>query len=504
MNYKPLTLLAPAALAVGCSAQTDTAAMKPNVVVLYIDDLDFEELGYCGGEVYTPFIDSLAEQSLQLSSYYVAAPVSTPSRYSALTGRYASNSSSFVGQAKCDPAYVRWNADIVKGKDKTIATYLRDAGYHSGFVGKWHNGQPMPESELLAINMQTPNLEQVMATNYELQRKHVHLNSDFDYAQSIYANNLHAIGLPVELQEHNMEWVTKGALDFLDTCTSDEPFFLWFSTTVPHMPNPITSIKNDVSITAAGPQGKPIEGVQPSRESVLERTRARGIADSNASMLWLDDGIRAVFNQLDEMNALDNTLVIFASDNGESKGKMTCYQAAAHLPAFVYWRGKIMPATSDELTSNLDILPTLLELSGLEAEGANLDGESWVDMLLNGAELKRQAIYSEVVYQRAVITKKWKYIATRFTPEVAEGITAENRRDYSIEGMKAKDRYHNEEFYPAYYDDDQLYDIENDYNEQHNLYSDEQYATERETMRALMQDFIGSLPYDFGEYKSRR
>lgn len=495
-------MLAPIALAIGCSTEKKIET-KPNVVVLYIDDLDFEELGYCGGEVYTPFIDSLASQSLQLSNFYVASPVSTPSRYSSLTGRYASNSSSFVGQPKCNPAYVRWNADIVKGKDKTIATYLREAGYRSGFVGKWHNGQPMLEEELLAINMNTPNLTEVMATNYKLQREHVHKNSDFDYAESIYANNLHAIGLPKELQQHNMEWVTKGALDFLDTCNSSSPFFLWFSTTVPHTPNPIESLKNRVHITASGPLAEPITEVQPSRESVLERTRAKGIDDAHASMLWLDDGIRAVFNRLESMGVLDNTMIIFASDNGESKGKMTCYQAAAHLPAFIYWKGKIVPATCDELTSNLDFLPTFMELSGLDSSKDNLDGESWVDMIFNGAKLTREAIYSEVVYQRAVITKKWKYVATRFTPEVAKGVTKENRKRYSIEGMEAKDRYNNQNFYPAYFEDDQLYNLENDYNEQNNLYKDQNYEEQREKMRELMQEFISVLPYDFGEYKSK-
>ncbi len=501
MKLKSLSLVAPAAAAL-MSCSTEVAQQKPNVVVLYIDDLDFEELGYCGGEVYSPFIDSLAAQSLQLSNYYVAAPVSTPSRYSALTGRYASNSSSFVGQPKCDPAYVRWNADIVKGKDKTIATYLREANYKSGFVGKWHNGQPMAEENLLAINMETPDLTEVMARNYEAQRKHVHINSDFDYAESIYANNLHAVGLPKEMQQHNMEWVTKGALDFLDTCNDSEPFFLWFSTTVPHVPNPIGSLEGDARIIAGGLLEKPIEGVQPSRASVLERTRARGIDDKHAGMLWLDDGIRAVFTRLEEMDVLDNTLVIFASDNGETKGKMTCYQAAAHLPAFIYWKGKIMPATNDELTSNLDILPTLMELSGLDASDKNFDGESWVDMMLNGASLQREAICTEVVYQRAVITKEWKYVATRFTPEVAKNVTPENRTDYSIEGFVSKDRYNNQDFYPAYYDDDQLYNIKNDYDEQHNLYNDPQYAEQAATMRRLMGEFIGSLPYDFGEYKA--
>lgn len=483
---------------VGCGE----VKQSPNVVVLYIDDLDFEELGYYDGEVYTPFIDSLASESMQLSNFYVASPVSTPSRYTALTGRYASHSSSFVGQQKCDPAYIRWNANIVSGRDKTIAEHLREANYRSGFVGKWHNGQPIAEDSLMKTTMATENLNDYLATIYEEQRSYVVEHSGFDYAESIYANNLHVVGLPKEMQQHNMEWVTKGALDFLDSCTGDEPFFLWFSTTVPHDPNSIFSLEGDARITAGGLIQSPITGVQPSRESVLERTRARGIKDRNAGMLWLDDGLRALFNRLEEMGELENTMIIFASDNGESLGKVTCYQAAAHLPAFVYWKGKITSSSCDELTSNLDILPTLLELSGIDSEGRDLDGESWVDMLIGGGSLKREAIFSEVVYQRAVITKEWKYVATRFPQEIAQAVTEQNRRDYSIEGMVAKDRYHNEEYYPAYYQDDQLYNLKDDYNEQHNLYNDSRYEGQVSEMRRLMQEFISTLPYDFGEYHS--
>ncbi len=500
MRYQSLLFLCASAHLMSCS--TKPVKQKPNVVVLYIDDLDFEELGYYGGKVHTPFIDSLASQSLQLSNYYVASPVSTPSRYSALTGTYASHSSSFVGQLKSDPAYIRWNADIVKGRDKTIATYLRESGYNSGFVGKWHNGQPIAEDSLQQTTMQTPDLNNYMKIIYEEQRQYVQDNFDADYAQAVYANNLHAVGLPVEMQQHNQEWITKAAIDYLDQVDSNQPFFLWFSTTVPHTPNPIASLEGDARITASGYLDAPILDVQPSREDVLRRTRANGIEDEWSSMTWLDDGIRSVFNKLQAMDVLDNTLIIFASDNGESKGKMTCYQAAAHLPAFVYWKGKIMPATSDELTSNIDILPTLLDLSG-QVKPSNLDGESWINMMFEGAPLKREAIYSEVVFQRAVITKDWKYVATRFPAEIAKEVTAENRQEYSIEGYKALDRYGNQRFYPAYYDDNQLYNIKDDYDEQINVYNDPTNQRQVEKMRDLMQGFVATLPYDFGEFKSK-
>ncbi len=500
MNLRKISLMAAAvAAAVGCSK----VEQRPNIVVLYIDDLDFEELGYMGGKVHTPFIDSLASQSLQLTNYYVASPVSTPSRYSSLTGRYASNSSSFAQHDKADPAYIRWNADIVENLDVTIPTYLNEANYYSGMVGKWHNGQPIKESKLSEITMQSADLNAKIAEVYEQQRSYVERNSGFDYAESIYANNLHAIGLPEEMQLHNMEWVTKGALDFLSGCSGERPFFLWFSTTVPHTPNAIASLQGDARITAQGVMDKPIEGVQPSREDVLRRTRKLGIDDSHAGMLWLDDGIRALFAKLQEMDVLDNTIVIFASDNGESQGKMTCYQAAAHLPAFVYWRGKIAPAKVDELTSNIDILPTLLEISGAEQTALELDGESWVDMIFEQKPLKREALYCEIVYQRAVITKDWKYIATRFPRSTAEGVSAQNRQNYSIEGIEAKDRYRNDLHYPAYYDDDQLYDLRTDYNEQTNLYHDANHTDEVKRMRELMQRFVATVPFDFGEYRGR-
>ena len=499
---KPFLFLASTLAAASCTV----TEQKPNVVVLYIDDLDFEELGYCANNAYTPFIDSLAAQSMQFSNYYVAAPVSTPSRYSSLTGRYASHSSSFAQQEKCDPAFIRWNAKIVKGKDKTVAEYLRPLGYKSGFVGKWHNGQPIGEKKLAKNDEKDPEFNSKMKEIYKTMRAYVHENSGFDYAESIYANNLHAIGLPLPLQQHNMEWVTKGALDFLKQTDADEPFFLWFSTTVPHGPNPIGSLRGDARITAGGLLDAPITDVQPSRESVLARAKEKGIKPQYAGMIWLDDALRVLFNRLEEMNVLDNTLIIFASDNGEKQGKMTCYQAAAHLPAFVYWKGKIKPMTCDELTSNIDILPTVLDFCGERkiAQAAELDGESWKNMLLKNKPLKREAIYTEVVYQRAIITKDWKYIATRFPESVSKNVTPENRKNYSIEGVASKDYYRNDRDYPAYYDDNQLYDLTVDPVEQHNVYDDPANIKEVARMRKIMQSFVAGLPFDFGEFKSKK
>ncbi len=100
------------------------------------------------------------------------------------------------------------------------------------------------------------------------------------------------------------EWITKGAIDFIDQY-KDQPFFLYMATTLPHVPGPLKSLLGDPRATTAGMLDAPITDVQPSRKSVLERTRAAGIDDENAPMTWLDDGIGAVLERLEKYGLLE-------------------------------------------------------------------------------------------------------------------------------------------------------------------------------------------------------
>ena len=477
---------------------------KPNVIVFYIDDLDFTELSLNNPQAHTPCIDSLAKDGVVLNHFYVSSAVSSPSRYSALTGRYASYSSNFDSLSKKEPVFIRWNADIKKDKDKTISYYLKSAGYTTGFVGKWHNGQPIPEEQLLDINPLRPDLNQFLHTVYEKQRSYIKNVTDFDYVERIYGNNLHVTGLPKSMQFHNMEWITEGTLNFIGQ-NKDKPFFLWMATTSPHLPNPYESLLADPRITPSGILKKEISGVQPSRKNLLHRIDSLGIDHRYAGMMWVDDAIRVVIEKLKKENLLDNTLIIFASDNGAEKGKMTCYETAAHMPAFIYWKGKIKPGKSDELTSNIDFVPTILDFCKVDTKNSDqFSGLSWKKNLLEGKPLERSALYLEVVYQRAVVTKQWKYIATRFPKSVQKELTSENRKLYSIEGKKEPDRYANEKDYPAYFDDNQLYDLTNDANEKNNLYNNPQHIKEKNQMTQLMKDYCKLLPFSFGEFAGEK
>ncbi len=148
-------------------------------------------------------------------------------------------------------------------------------------------------------------------------------------------------------------------------------------------PDPLESLLADPRVTAAGMLDEAITGVQASRESVLERTRAAGIEDENAPMTWLDDGIGAVLERLEKYGLLENTIIIFASDHQSPRAKMTCYEYGANAPAAIMWKGHIKGGqVFDALVSNVDMVPTILDLAGLEKpEDYIADGTSWKPLL---------------------------------------------------------------------------------------------------------------------------
>jgi arylsulfatase A-like enzyme len=480
-----------------CSEET----RKPNVVIIYTDDHNFGHIGVYGGRVLTPNMDRIANEGVRFNRFYVSSPVCTPSRYGVLTGRYAVRSKALLERQPTDqPAFIRWNTFLSK-EEKTSAHLFKEAGYATGMVGKYHLGG---EFGFLGgdESYEDPGVKDTIEAIYRTWQQNIKDVAGFDYVESLYGNNLHIIGVPKSMQYHNMEWITKGALDFIDR-NRDRPFFLYMATTLPHVPGPLESLKADPRITAAGMLDEPITGVQPSRESVLERTRAAGIEDENAPLTWLDDGIGAVLDRLEQYGLLENTIVVFASDHQSPQAKMTCYEAGANAPGAIMWQGHIKGGqVLDALVTNVDIVPTLLDLAGIQKpDDYQVDGTSWRPLLEGNVPELHKSLYLEVVYQRAVVTKDWEYIAVRFPDRINQQITPENRREFTIEGNRGEDRYQNETQYPGYYDDDQLYDLAADRAEQHNLAGDPEYAGKLEEMKSILKEFSKDLPYAFGEFK---
>ena len=446
-------------------------------------------------------MDRIANEGARFNRFYVSSPVCTPSRYSLITGRYAVRSKIIQKRQPTDqPAFIRWNTFLSK-EEKTSAHLFKEAGYVTGMVGKYHLG-----GEFGYIggdeSYDDPVVKDTIAAIYRKWQQNVKDVAGFDYVESLYGNNLHIIGVPKSMQYHNMEWITKGAIDFIDQ-NKDKPFFLYMAPTLPHVPGPLESLKADPRVTAAGMLDEPITGVQATRESVFERTRAAGIDDENAPMTWLDDGIGAVLERLEKYGLMENTIIVFASDHQSPRAKMTCYDYGANAPGAIMWKGKIKAGqVHDALVTNVDIVPTILDLAGIDQPADyKTDGKSWTGLLGGNESNLHESLYLEVVYQRAIVTKDWKYIAVRFPDRVNEIITPENRTEFTIEGKKGKDRYHNETQFPGYYDDDQLYYLVDDKDEQNNLAKYLKYAEKLEEMKQIMRDHSKDLPYAFGEFK---
>jgi arylsulfatase A-like enzyme len=472
---------------------------KPNVIVLYIDDLNFDSLSCYGGKTPTPNIDKLAKEGMKFHNGYVSSAVCTPSRFSVLTGLYASRARALKKDfPKETPAKIAFNTYLVDG-DQTLPMFLQNSGYATGMVGKWHLGgywggkisahedpfNPITSREMRRMQR---GLAEVVKTR------------GFDYAASLYLNNPSNMPIPTKSKFHNMEWLVAGAREFIEE-NKDMPFFLHFSTTLPHAPGGWPSLEADPRITPGGIlKEAPQAGMAP-REEIIKRTKDSGSSDWKApGIVWLDEGIGALMSKLDELKLSDDTAIILISDNQDPRGKMTCYDAA-RVPYIVRWPGVVKAGSeNNSLVSNLDVLPTVLEMAGAELpQGQPADGVSIVP-LLKGEKYQRDDLMLEVNYTRAVVDKDgWKYVAVRVPDELRKKHGAK-----VTQGGEAPDKVFlkQDEQFPGYYDPDQLYNLKEDPQEQVNLAGDNKHAKVLARLKKRMGEYAADLPHAFGEFKN--
>ena len=513
----------------------EETAGRPNILFLITDDQFKEMMNWYPegkGKNLTPHTDKLAAEGTVMNRQYVTSPVCTPSRYGCLTGRYPSRSTAreflrSTAQAN-GQTVVQWNTFITDGKG-TLPMALRDAGYFTGIVGKNHvidtrglrntKWESDPKSE---------ETKSALAHNAKVQAEAAK-RVGFDFAASLYFNNPVENGVKA-LASHNLDYIAKGAFDFIDESKSNgKPFFLYLATTVPHGPQEgARSWNADRRITAEGMLDEPL-AVLPDKKTIPERLKAakiRGYQKEN--VLWLDDMVGAVIDKLEATGQLDNTILVYFNDHGQ-KSKGTVYEGGVHGESF-FWRKGGFPVgnTCDVPVSNVDFAPTLLDLAGVSYDPATYDGKSFADVLLGkdkGGD--RGSLYFELGYVRGVLKGKWKYIALRY-PKSALEMTREERQralDQFNAEQKRKGRpiYTQdpmEKFshvmlvpgggdaehmsmgrYPAFYEADQLYNIEEDPDEQNNLAGDHGYQDKLNEMKDELKKHLDDLPGSFGELK---
>jgi len=522
---------------IACSALSLTVATavlsadkKPNIVFFIADDM-YPEMFNClpegAGQNLTPNLDRLAREGTLMTHQYVVSPVCTPSRYNCLTGRFASRATNpqFLEKTEKEQGQtvIQWNSFITKA-DKTLAHYLKDLGYETGFVGKNHviEVDGLHSFEDFHASAKDPKNATLVRENYQKVQNAI-LASGFDYAEGIYHNNPNFIGL-AELAVQNHDWIAQAGIDFIEA-NHDDPFFLYFATTIPHGPvSPERSWKADPLVTAAGYlENAPT--VLPPRETLPQRIQAAELHGENKELvLWLDDSLGALIRKLEEHDILENTIIFFFNDHGQH-AKGTLYQGGTLNPSIIWKHGGFEVGNQcDTVVSNVDFAPTILEMAGAEVTEIDFDGVSFSKVLKGQSDASKTSLYFELGYARAVIKDGFKYIALRY-PEYANNWTDAEReqelkryndgrrfRDMNIvnEGDASKPFSHLEVvpgggaaenasygMKPGYFDPDQLYDLKNDPEELVNLAKNPLYRAKLLELQKELQSYLNDLPGHF-------
>jgi arylsulfatase A-like enzyme len=342
---------------------------RPNIIVILVDDLGYGDLSINGGkDIQTPHIDELCQQGLQFSSFYANCTVCSPTRASLMTGRYPD----LAGVPGVIRTHDQNSWGYLRENLATLPQLLKEAGYHTALVGKWHLG------------LESPNIPNERGFDFfhgflgdMMDDYYTHLRHGFNYMRLNEQE--------VDPEGHATDIFTDWAIEYL-TGQKDNtsPFFLYLAYNAPHFP--------------IQPPQAWLDKVQQ-REPRLSEKRAKNVA----FVEHLDDGIGRVMAAVQEMGLTEKTLIIFSSDNGGHLpsgasngalrgGKQDFYEGGIKVPTCFVWKGQIEAGTrTDNLGLTMDILPTLLEIAGMETPHA-IDGISLLPTMMGETQVTDQRI----------------------------------------------------------------------------------------------------------------
>ena len=507
---------------------------KPNIVFIMTDDQSSIPLrdsdnqnqsrpfGFNGdSKVYTPIIDGLASNGIVFNNAFVSSSICSPSRYSILTGRYAGRSegTSFINNFPLgNLSRIANNIELEENKTN-VPKQLQNAGYKTAFIGKSHiidhnvlgsytegNNGFMAYSK--TADPYTSSVSDAMKFNHDKWSNRMK-EFGFDVVDAFYAANLRELKNDA-LNIHNVEYKNKAVLDFIDNA-GDDPFFVYYSETIPHGPSPYwtrngeyyAGLDADVNMTSKGVLTQDYSYL-PTRDQI--KNEINGISGKDprhAWLRWFDHAVGAVVDKLREKGKLDNTLIIITSDHGDfNKGKSTNYEGGIKVPLMMYWKNGISTTgTYNELVQNIDFAPTFLDLAGVDLSNSETDGTSLKEVITNNSQVPvHDHLFFELGYSRAIRTKDWKYVTVRYpdgvNTKIANGETFNGLNgtqvpvpyyipNVSLGGLAAAQ-------YPLYNIKDQLFDLKNDPYETTNLFNKQsQKSTE---LRNILRTELLSFP----------
>ena len=448
----------------------DKSSPKPNIVVIYTDDLGFGDISANGAkEIKTPNIDILANEGVRFTNGYASSATCTPSRYALLTGVYPWKNK----RARILPGTAPL---IIDTTQMTLPKMLKNKGYHTGIVGKWHLGLGTGNVNWNETISPGPNevgfdYSYIMAATQDRVPTVYIENGDVvgldpkDPIQIDYKNNFEGQPNGIDNPElltmkwhhgHNSSIVNgiprigfmkggetakwsdiymadhflKGAQDYVKK-HKNEPFFLYYAMQQPHVPR--TPHPRFVGTSGMGPRG----------DVIVE-------AD------WI---VGEFMQTLKEEGLLENTLIVFSSDNGPvlndgyyddavekigdhtpagqlRGGKYSLFEAGTHVPFITYWKGKIEPTVSEALVCQIDLLSSIAKL--VDSKERVDDSQELLNVFLGQSQDGREDLIIEATTRTAYRNGDWVLIPPYKGPKVNTFVNIElgNSNKYLLYNLK--------------------------------------------------------------------
>lgn len=384
----------------GC-ANKGVSSQHPNFIIIFTDDQGYADLSCYGGtHVSTPRLDEMAEEGIKLTSFYVAAPVCTPSRAALMTGCYPKRIDMAVGSS----FGVLLAADTkgLNPDEVTIAEILKGQGYKTGMFGKWHLGdQPsfMPTNQ---------GFDEFFGIPYSHNIHPLHPNKKHNFPPLPLLDGDEVIETEPDMEQMTKRF-TQRAVQFIEE-NKEQPFFLYLPNPMPHTP----LYASEEYMNTASPETKSLLSQENNNVnySAREKLYPQVISEIDWSVGEILDALKA--NGIDE-----NTMVIFTSDNGPMIGsakplkgkKGTTHEGGMREPAIIRWPGAIPPhQVCDEVLTNMDFLPTIAKLAGAEISTTRIiDGKDIWPVLAHQEKSPHEAFFYHKGNQlEAVRSGKWK------------------------------------------------------------------------------------------------
>ena len=422
--------------------ESSVITTKPNIILILADDLGFNDVsfyngGAADGSLMTPNIDNLAKEGVAFLNGYAASPVCSPSRAAIMTGRYSSRYgfefTPYPAQAAKIMNLLREDDELetiyledvqldevgltiggLPDKEVTVAEMLQKNGYYTAHIGKWHLGG---FTDGMKPNDQGFDDSLMLNSSLYLPKNHpdiVNAKVDSSIEDMVWASSQFAASFngsePFKPGGYITDYYTDEAIKVINN-NKDRPFFLYLGHFAPH--NPLQSLRKDYE-----------------KHNHMEN---HTLQVYSGMIEALDRSIGKIVTTLEENGLTENTLIIFASDNGGAgyigldninkpyRGwKLTHFEGGMHIPFFAKWPEKIKKDIKyDKRIHHTDIFSTILGAASIEPpKEIKIDGINLIPFLTNEKSGEpHQTLYWKNASYQAVIHNDWKLLRSKFPNE---------------------------------------------------------------------------------------